>query len=184
MPSPTRVRPETPADAAAVRDVVTRAFGRADEARLVELLRAAGMATIALVAERDGRVVGHVLFSPVTLDGAPIGLGLAPLAVAPAVQRQGIGAALVRAGLAACRAACAAADAGAPGRAGASRPAAVVVLGSPAYYGRFGFVAAERHALRSEYDVPPGTFQVLELRPGALAGRSGLVRYADEFAIF
>ncbi|MCC6847210.1 MAG: N-acetyltransferase [Deltaproteobacteria bacterium] len=164
-----RVRLEVPADVDAVRDVVIRAFERTDEARLVAALRAAGKATIALVGEHGGRVAGHVVFSPVTLAGAPLGLGLAPLAVAPEAQRTGLGTALVRAGLDACRI----------GRAGV-----VVVLGSPAYYGRFGFVAAERHGLCSEYDVPPGVFQVLELRPEALAGRGGLVRYAEEFAGF
>lgn len=164
--SPT-VRDETPADAAAVRDVVTRAFGRADEAGLVDALRAAGKATVALVAVGDAAVVGHVLFSPVTLDGAPFGVGLAPLAVAPEAQRRGVGGALVLAGLARCR------DGG---------HGIAVVLGDPDYYGRFGFVAAERHGIRSEYDVPPGAFQVLELRPGALAGLVGLVRYAPEFA--
>jgi len=161
------VRDERPGDVAAVRAVVTDAFGRPDEAHLVDLLRAAGKATVSLVAERDCRVVGHVLFSPVVLDGAPAAAGLAPLAVLPAAQRQGIGAALVRLGLARCRAA---------------GHGYVVVLGDPAYYGRFGFVAAERFGLGCEYDVTPGAFQVLELAPGALAGHSGVVRYGAEFA--
>jgi putative acetyltransferase len=175
------VRDERAGDVVAVRTVVTRAFGRADEARLVDVLRDAGKATIALVAERDGVVLGHVLFSPVTLDMspldasiapsgasiAPFGLGLAPLAVAPEAQRQGIGGALVLTGLARCR------DLGAT---------TVVVLGDPAYYGRFGFVAADQRGLGCEYDVPPGVFQVIELVPGALSGRRGLVRYAPEFA--
>ena len=165
--SPAIVRPETSEDAAAVRDVETRAFDRADEAALVDALRGAGKATISLVAIVDGHVVGHVLFSPVTLDGAPLGLGLAPLAVAPEAQRRGVGAALVRAGLAEARAA---------------GHGVVVVLGDPAYYRRFGFVAAEPRDLCSEYDAPPGSFQVAELVPGALAGRSGLVRYAPELA--
>jgi putative acetyltransferase len=161
------VRAETPADVVAIRDVVTRAFRRADEARLVDLLRDAGNATLSLVAERDGRVVGHVLFSPVTLDGAPFGWGLAPLAVAPEEQRSGVGGALVRAGLA---------------RARAGGVTTVVVLGSPVYYGRFGFVPADQYGLRCEYDVPPGVFQVIGLVPSALVERRGLVRYADEFA--
>jgi putative acetyltransferase len=109
-----------------------------------------------------------VLFSPVTLDAtAYAASGLAPLAVAPEAQRQGIGDALVRAGLARCRAA---------------GHAWVVVLGNPKYYGRFGFVPAERYRITCEYDVPPGVFQIIELVPGALAGRAGLVRYAAEFA--
>jgi putative acetyltransferase len=161
------IRDERPADAAAVRDVVTRAFERTAEASLVDLLRTAGKATCSLVAERDGGVVGHVLFSPVTLERAPFGWGLAPLAVAPDAQRTGVGGALVRAGLA---------------RARAAGVATVVVLGSPAYYGRFGFVAADRHRLTCEYDVPPGVFQVTALVPSALVERRGLVRYTDEFA--
>ena len=165
--APPRVRAETPGDVVAIRDVVTRAFGRAEEAALVDTLRDAGTVTLSLVAVVDERVVGHVLFSSVTLADAPFGVGLAPLAVAPEAQRRGIGEALVLAGLARCR------EAG---------HAVAVVLGDPDYYGRFGFVAAERHGLRCEYDVPPGAFRVLELVPRALAGRTGLVRYAAEFA--
>lgn len=161
------VRDEGIGDAVAVRDVVARAFEQAEEALLVDRLRAAGKAIITMVAERDAQVVGSVLFSPVTLEGEPFGLGLAPLAVAPEVQKQGIGAALVQAGLA---------------RARATGHGSVVVLGSPAYYGRFGFAPAEGHRLRCEYDVPAGVFQVVELTLGALVGRSGLVRYASEFA--
>ena len=166
------VRDEAPADVDAVRDVVTRAFEQPAESQLVDALRKAGKATISLVAEREGRIVGHVMFSPVTIADAPhtpFASGLAPLAVLPEHQKHGIGSALVRAGLARCRAA---------------GHAFVVVLGSPAYYGRFGFVDAERYRLHSEYHVPPGVFQVLEIAPHALAGMSGLVRYAEEFAGF
>ena len=166
------VRDEAPADVDAVRDVVTRAFEQPAEAALVDALRKAGKATISLVAEDAGRVVGHVLFSPVTLaeaPHAPFASGLAPLAVVPELQKHGIGSVLVRAGLARCRAA---------------GHSFVVVLGSPAYYGRFGFADAERYRLHSEYQVPPGVFQVLEIAPGALQGKSGLVKYADEFAGF
>lgn len=172
VPITPTIRDESPADAATIRDVVLRAFAQPAEADLVDALRRAGKATISLVAEVDGRVVGHVLFSPVTLaeaPHAPFASGLAPLAVAPEHQRTGIGSALVRAGLTRCRAA---------------GHAYVVVLGSAAYYGRFGFVDAARYGLHSEYVVPPGVFQVIELAPGALLGRRGLVRYADEFAGF
>jgi putative acetyltransferase len=134
----------------------------------VEALRATARPFVSLVAEAEGCVAGHIAFSPVTVDGMDHGaLGLAPMAVAPAHQRRGIGGALMRAGLAACRAA------GAP---------FVVVLGDPAYYGRFGFVPAAHHGLRCEYDVPAGAFQVQALRPGALDGVRGLVRYHTAFA--
>ena len=106
--SPVLVRDEAPADVDAIRDVVTRAFEQPAEAALVDALRRAGKATISLVAEQEGRVVGHVLFSPVTLaeaPHAPFASGLAPLAVLPEMQRHGIGGALVRAGPARCPAA-------------------------------------------------------------------------------
>ncbi len=170
------VRDERAADVGTIHDVVAAAFEQPDEAVLVDALRAHGGVTCSLVAEAAGRVVGHVLFSPVTIvhdvDGDVLdspACGLAPLAVLPEMQRRGVGDALARAGLARCR------DAGF---------AVVVVLGSPVYYGRFGFVDATRHGLRCEYEAPPGAFQVLELRPGALSGRPALVRYRPEFAGF
>src|SRR5437868_12211208 len=101
------IRPESAGDLAAIRAVHEAAFPTDTEACLVERLRTAGRACVSLVAEVEGGVVGHILFSPVavaTPAGPCPGLGLAPLAVTPAHQRGGIGAALVRAGLAACRA--------------------------------------------------------------------------------
>jgi putative acetyltransferase len=163
------IRPEHDGDAAAIRRVHRAAFPTAAEARLVDRLRAAGHARVSRVAESDGRVVGHILFSPVTIDGSRDGgegLGLAPLAVAPPHQRRGIGAALVRDGLAACR--------------HAGRPF-VVVLGDPAYYARFGFARAAAAGLDNEYGADEA-FMVLELRPGALPAAGGLVRYAPAFA--
>ncbi len=99
------IRPEQPADAAAIRRVLEAAFPTAAEAHLVELLRAGGHLGISLVAEVDDEIVGHIAFSPVEIEGAAvegIGIGLAPLAVLPDYQRQGIGGQLVREGLAAC----------------------------------------------------------------------------------
>ena len=94
-------------------------------------------------------------------------MGLAPMAVAPARQRQGVGSALARAGIAACR------DLGF---------GAVIVLGHPEYYPRFGFVPASRFGLRSEYDVPDDVFMAMELKPGALHGRGpGTIRYHPAF---
>src|SRR4051812_31286392 len=107
MPS-IQVRPECPADVAGVRAVLCAAFPTDAEARLVERLRASRNARVALVTEADGRVVGHVMFSPVTVEHAGStgpGLGMAPVAVAvaPEFQRQGMGSRLVEAGLAAAR---------------------------------------------------------------------------------
>jgi putative acetyltransferase len=161
------VRPERPADADAVRRVNDAAFDGPAEGVLVDALRAAGQAVVSLVAEADGLVVGHVLLSPVTVDDAGDVLGLGPMAVFPAHQRTGVGTALVGAALAAAR---------------ARGSAAVVVLGHPAYYPRFGFVPASRFGLSSEYDAPDDAFLALELRPGGLAGRRGVVRYRKEFA--
>jgi len=164
------IREESPADLLAVRRVNELAFGRAGEANLVDVLRAVAEPVISLVAIRDGEVVGHLFFSPVTLEtglaGADTYLGLGPLAVLPECQNLGIGSQLVREGLQACR------------RQGA---AAVVVLGHPEYYPRFGFVPASRYALRCEYPVPDDVFMAIELKPGALS-RPGLVKYHSAFA--
>jgi len=164
-----RIRPETEADRAAVRAVNEAAFETRTEADLVETLRGKDISLVSLVAEVDGKVVGHILFSPVSLTGRPqlTLMGLAPMAVAPDYQRKGIGSELVRQGLTHCK------DLGC---------CAVVVVGHPEYYPRFGFVPAGRFALRCEYDVPADVFMVAELEAGALNGASGLVRYDDAFA--
>src|SRR5436190_20259107 len=116
------IRSEEPTDAVAIRRVLEAAFPTADEARLVDLLRASGRLGVSLVAEVDGQIVGHIAFSPIQVDGESrdgVGVGLAPLAVLPDSQRQGVGSRLIREGLAACE------------RAGAGF---VVVLGWPEYY--------------------------------------------------
>jgi putative acetyltransferase len=165
-----RVREEAAGDAAAVRRVNERAFGRPNEADLVEAIRAAGAATLSLVAEEDGAVVGHILFSPVEVDspaGRYAAVALGPMSVPPDLQRRGIGAELVREGLLRLR------------RAGHR---AVVLVGHPNYYPQFGFGDGARFGLRWEVEAPPGVFQVLELEPGALAGKGGVVRFRPEFA--
>ena len=166
------IRPEEPRDERATFEIHARAFPSDAEARLVDALRAAGAATISLVAECDARVAGHILFSPVRVDGAGgsfAALGLAPVAVVPERQRDGIGSALVRAGLAACRSA---------------GHSIVFVLGHASYYPRFGFEPAAPRGLfysdRTRDSTP--MFFVAELAPGALAGRTGVVHYRPEFA--
>jgi putative acetyltransferase len=159
------IRAETAEDIPAVRRVNELAFGQPDEADLVDALRATAQPHISLVAVSDGRVVGHIFFSPVTLEAQDSILGLAPMAVLPEYQRQGIGSRLVREGLKECQ------------RIGCD---VVVVLGHPEYYPRFGFVPASRKGLRCEYPVPDEVFMVAELKPNALTGR-GLVKYRPEF---
>ena len=164
-PTAVHIRRERPEDAPAIRAIHEAAFPGPGEARLVDGLRAARRLSVSRVAESHGAVVGHVAFSPVTVAGAGDGLGLAPVAVASALRGRGVGGALIRSGLEACR------DAGA---------GFVVVLGEPAYYGRFGFTAAGEWGLCDEYGGG-AAFQALELRPGAIPRGAGLVRYAPEF---
>ena len=163
-----RVRPETPEDFAAVRAVNEAAFGSPAEADLVDTLRGKIQPLVSLVADLDGLVVGHILFSPISLD-APSELklmGLGPMGVLPKHQRQGIGSALVVAGLKQCE---------------ALDCDAVVVLGHPEYYPRFGFVVASSHGISSEYDAPDEAFMIKELTPGSLRGVSGTVSYDEAF---
>jgi len=163
------IRPERADDAAAIRAVHRAAFPTDDEARVVERLRDRDQARVSLVAEEDGCVVGHIVFSPVSLvapSACSLGLGLAPLAVLPSHQRHGIGSALVRAGLTDCR---------------EQGCAFVVVLGHPGYYPRFGFQRASVVGLRNEYGADEA-FMVLELQAGSLPAGGGLVKYGPEFA--
>lgn len=163
------IRHEQPGDIDSIRRVVELAFGRTDEARLVDALRDNNKFMLSLVALIDDRVVGHILFTPVTIDSGDQSfdaIGLAPLAVLPELQSKGIGSALTRAGLEELR------------RAGHE---CVVVLGHPDYYPRFGFVPASRYGIKCEYDVADEVFMLQELRQGALAGRTGTVHYQPEF---
>ncbi len=143
------IRPESAEDVPAIRAVTVAVFKGAPyssgtEAAIVDALREAGALTLSLVAEERGRIVGHVAFSPVTINGKAGGwFGLGPVSVEPAEQRRGIGQALIRDGLQRLK------SKGAEG---------CVLLGDPAYYGRFGFVSDPR--LRYG-DVPPEYVQRL-----------------------
>jgi putative acetyltransferase len=163
------IRRERPEDIAAIHKVHELAFGRRAEADLVDALRTSGKATLSLVALEDGHIVGHILFSPVTIDAADRmfpAVGLAPMAVLPERQRHGIGSQLVKAGLLECR------------NVGYE---CVVVLGHPTYYPRFGFVPASRYGLKSEYEVPDEAFMVWAWHTEVLRGRGGVARYQPEF---
>jgi putative acetyltransferase len=158
------IRPETAQDRLAIHQVNAGAFETETEARLVDALRDSGVPLVSLVAEQNGMIVGHILFSPMTdAEGHDVPIaGLAPMAVVPGHQQQGIGSALVRAGLEQCKVA---------------GFHAVIVLGHPDYYPRFGFVPASRFGIQSQYDVPDEVLMAQELVPGALAGLQGVVRY-------
>lgn len=163
------VRAATVADLEAIVAVHRAAFGRDAEAELVRRLIGAGRDTISLVAtDDDDAVIGHVLFSPVTVEEGDDGkaLGLAPVAVLPGRQRQGIGHALIEEGIGACF---------------VQDARAIFVLGSPAYYTKFGFSKASAHGLHDTYEGG-NAFQVLALTIDGLAGYRGRVEYAPEFA--
>jgi putative acetyltransferase len=152
-------------DHEAIARVVEAAFGQADEARLVERLRADEDALFELVAEEVGLVVGHIMFSRLWADRYEMFAALAPLAVRPDLQRSGLGSALVRAGLESAR------DFGAHG---------VIVLGHPEYYPRFGFSAEAAGKIVAPYAGSP-SFMALALEDGAF-DRPLSVAYPDAFS--
>jgi len=166
------VRYERPADHASVYRINERAFEGPAEAQIVEELRKTATPAISLVATHEGKVLGHIFFSPVKVAGNQgewEAIGLAPMAVDPGHQRQGIGSELVRSGLEACRY--------------IQRPV-VVVLGHPEYYPRFGFRPAAPLGLRYRDPSYDHAFFVVELTPGALRARSGDVRFMPAFDRF
>ena len=148
------------------------AFDGLDEAGLVQALHDDGAAVLSLVAEEDGAVVGHILFTPLALDPAPADkkqlAALAPMAVLPDFQRRGVGEALARQGIdILC-------EQGWDG---------IVVLGHPAYYPRFGFTPASDFGITFPGTVPEEAFMALPLRDGGLDGCRGTVVYHAAFGL-
>jgi putative acetyltransferase len=168
--SATRIRLETPQDVPVIRSINERVFHVSAEAAIVDKLREGCPETVSLVAERDGRVIGYVLFSPVMIDGRDRcvqGMGLAPIAVLPEYQRRGVGSELIRRGLEMLR--------------GCVWPF-VIVLGHPDFYRRFGFGPAARYGISSAWKgVPDAAFMILILNQDAMQGVTGVARYRDEF---
>lgn len=165
------IRPENIDDYTAIFEVNRLAFSGKAEPRLVEALRRSDdfISELSLVAEKSGDIVGHILFSPITIEtqtGAVPALSLAPIAVRPELQRRGIGSELVRQGLERCR------------RLGHN---IVIVIGHPHYYPRFGFSSARAQGLEAPFAVPDEAFMALELVPGALDGIEGMVIYPPAF---
>lgn len=164
------IRREETRDISAIHQVNVLAFTGEGEANLVDQLRARGAGLLSLVAEMHGQVVGHIYFSPVTITTADgtltAAVGLAPLAVLPAYQNQGIGSKLARAGLDELR---------------QMGHRLVIVLGHAQYYPRFGFKPSLPCGIRWEHEVDAAHFMVAELQPGALTGVQGVARYQPEF---
>lgn len=163
-----QIRSERPSDIPAIHHVNRSAFESPTEATLVDALRVQADDVISLVAEDDGTIVGHILFSPVTIAGSrtPRAMGLAPMAVHPGRQRTGIGSALVRAGLEEC------------GRRGVQ---AVFVVGHPEYYPRFGFTRASPFGVSCEFEVPDDVFMAIELVKDSLRHAGGTVAFHEAF---
>ena len=164
------IRGEDPKDIEAVRTLNRQAFGQPAEADIVDRLRRNCEGVLSLVAVDGDDVVGHILFSPATVEGpggTVIGMGLAPMAVLSQRQREGIGSALVRHGLD-----CLASN-GCP---------FVIVLGHAKFYPRFGFVPASTYDLCSQWEgVPDAAFRIKVFDEAACNGVSGVARYRDEF---
>jgi putative acetyltransferase len=161
------IRDEQPRDIGAVRDVNREAFGQDLEGRIVDALRANGAAAVSLAAIDGGVIVGHIIFSPLSV-GALLGVGLGPMAVVPNRQRQGIGSRLVEAGIERLR------HIGCP---------FVVVIGHPSFYPRFGFEPAAAYGLTCEWDVPAEAFMVNILNPEVRDRLRGVAQYRAEFSI-
>ncbi len=163
------IRNEIESDATAVRHVNLAAFETPEEADLVDALRNSAEGFFSQVAEQDGEIVGNIVFSPVELVGfadAKI-IALGPMAVLPTYQNQQIGTALVTAGIERCR---------------TLGFGAIVVVGHPEFFPRFGFVPAENYQLTPEWELPPGVFMALPLDPEYLTGKSGLIKYQPVFS--
>jgi putative acetyltransferase len=165
-----QIRTETREDYEAVRAVNDLAFGQPEEARIVDKIRENCSEAISLVAESNGKVVGHILFSPATIkhdDTTIKGMGLAPMAVLPEFQNQGLGSMLITEGIR---------------RIKQTDCPYIIVLGHEGYYPKFGFEKASTHGLVSQWEgVPDEAFMVMLLNPSMMTGISGVARYRPEF---
>lgn len=165
------IRPETKEDFPAITQIIDAAFGQSSEGRLVENLRRNKkfITRLSLVALYRHERVGHVLFFPIMINNQRSeyeSLALAPVAVLPERQRMGVGFALIRQGLTACR---------------EEGFRSVIVLGHPEYYPRFGFQKASRWKISAPFDVPDEAFMAIELEKDALRNIQGVVQYPEEF---
>ncbi|UCD32840.1 MAG: N-acetyltransferase [Desulfobacterales bacterium] len=164
------IRFERPEDIDDVRVLNDKAFGQPEEGRIVDKLRISCNGILSLVAVSNNQIVGHIMFSPVTIEmqGSIIeGMGLAPMSVSPELQNQGIGTKLVKEGLRCIK--------------NTTCPF-VTVLGHEKYYPRFGFQRASKYGLKSQWEgVPDDVFMVNILDESLMKTVSGIVKYRDEF---
>jgi putative acetyltransferase len=161
------IREERPEDIAGIREVNRCAFGQSLEGDIVDSLRSNGAALLSLVATWDGSIVGHIMYSPISVGADASGAALGPMAVLPDFQRKGIGSRLIQTGSRKLQAA------GYP---------FVVVLGHADYYPRFGFKPASTYGIQCEWEVPDEVFMVLVLDELKMDGVSGLAKYRPEFS--
>lgn len=167
-----KIRPETPSDYPAIAEVNDLAFGQPNEGKLIENLRKNQkfVPELSLVAEVNGKIVGHILFFPIKIKSAggkgKDTISLAPLAVLPDFQNQGIGGELIKEGLKACQ---------------KNGYDSVVVLGHPEYYPKFGFEPTGKWGIRDPFGAPAEAFMALELKRGSLEDISGIAEYPEEF---
>ncbi len=166
------IRREQPTDIEQIEDLYNKAFDTDAEAELVSSLRESGVPSISLVYEEGTDIIGHILFTQVELVGDTSGvcmMGLAPMGVLPGDQYRGIGSSLVKAGLDECK---------------SEGCDAAVVLGYTSFYPKFGFVPSEQFGITTEFDVPAEVFMAQELKPGALNGKKGKVKFHRAFDDF
>ncbi len=161
------LRDEKPNDLAAIHALNELAFGQEQEANIVDALRQNGAARLSLVATVGGQVVGHIMYSPITVAGKFEGAALGPMAVLPEYQGKGVGSKLVRAGNQRLK------SEGCP---------YIIVLGHAEYYPRFGFKPASTFGVTCEWDVPDNVFMLLALDEAKVRGMSGKSQYRPEFS--
>ena len=164
------IREEQSQDIESIRNLNKLAFGQTQEADLVDKLRQDCNSLLSLVAVMQNQVVGHILFSPATVESrqkAVKGMALAPMAVLPEYQRLGIGSKLVRTGIEKLK---------------KRQYPFIIVLGHAEYYPRFGFEPASRNGIRSEWEVPDEAFMILVLNGPEMNTISGVAKYRPEFS--
>jgi putative acetyltransferase len=161
------IRPEQPTDIPAIREVNDLAFGQPLEGQIVDALRSDNAILLSLVAIVENQIIGHIVYSPLSIDDKIVGAGLGPMAVVPNHQRRGIGSQLIAAGNQKLK------DTGCP---------FIVVLGHADYYPRFGFTPASTRGITCQWDVPDDVFMLLILDESKMHGVSGLAKYRPEFS--